>query len=91
MSDDRSSDIFTLRENVGRSDSLDSVSTYSNADVACYTATCRTGLNERNSGQVSLTSLNITQMISDSKVKVKVPRFNDVYTNEEYQRRGNWV
>ena len=33
MSDDWSSDIFTLRENVGGSDSLDGVSTYLNADV----------------------------------------------------------
>ena len=64
MSEDRSSDIFTLRgnvgqrENVGRSDSLDGVSTYSNADVVCYTATCRPGLNERNTVrqiEVSLT------------------------------------
>ena len=49
MSDDWSSDIFMLRENVGWSDSLDGVSTYSNADVVCYSATCWTGLNERNS------------------------------------------
>ena len=44
-----SSDIFTLRESVRWSDSLDGISTYSNADVVCYSATCRTGLNERNS------------------------------------------
>jgi len=47
--DNLSSDIFTLRENVGPSDSLDGVSTYSHADVVCYSATCRTGLNERSS------------------------------------------
>jgi len=49
LHDSLSSDIFTLRENVGWSDSLDGVSIYSNADVVCYSATCRTGLNERNS------------------------------------------
>jgi len=45
MSEDWSSDIFTF----GWSDSLDGVSTYSNADVVCYSATCQTGLNECNS------------------------------------------
>ena len=44
-----SSDIFTLRENVGWSDSLDGVLTYSNADIVCHSATCRTELKERNS------------------------------------------
>ena len=40
---------FHVRWKCRMIDSLDGVSTYSSADVLCYSATCRTGLNERNS------------------------------------------